>query len=214
MLTVCFSFRVSEKSQATSSLLWTSSAGCLWTSSEWFVVAACMRRNGLFQSSIILRVTVAWKIWASPTSQVRRHCIKLRGKHMTDVTSSFQWWIICPEHDMSCSMPLQKQKLNYQQNVHWLWMVRRRNQIYMEVSFGHLDHNCFLKSFLSVDHLWSCAAIFSKQMDVTACLIKSKFVIGDLQKCVGVFRNLAHLHSVALTHPFHSTEQNAIQTGP
>lgn len=51
-------------------------------------------------------------------------------------------------------------------------------------------------------------------MDVIVCLTESKFDISDLRKCVGVFRNLAHLHSVALTHPFHSVKQNDIQTGP
>lgn len=47
-------------------------------------------------------------------------------------------------------------------------------------------------------------------MDVT----ESKFDISDLRKCVGVFRKLADLHSVALAHPFHSIEQIDIQTGP
>lgn len=136
MLTMFFSFRVSEKSQDTSSLLWTSSAGCLWTSSEWFVVAACMRRNGPFLSSITLRVTVAWKIWASQTSQVRRDCKKLW------VNNTWQWGI-CPEHwtwnVMQHTTAERETKLSKQFPAsHWLWMI------YIEITWitnASLDHS-------------------------------------------------------------------------
>jgi len=82
------------------------------------------------------------------------------------------------------------------QTEHAACHCRNRNQVISWITNASLDS--------------SCKATFSKQMDVA----ESKFDISDLRKCVGVFRNLADLHSVALAHPFHSTEQTDIQTGP